>query len=148
MTLVYRAPTHYQFGAEYVRVNLEGHLRQEVINAATRKISWKGRLKSEGKIYEKHLIEHGHKWWPIKRAEQNFVRGVGNSSQWRLVVDSLCRTDVAFPEDGVPFAVILTLDDPEGQAPVFNDLRQALRASGVQIDDIRTAARIKPRGRT
>lgn len=108
MTLVYRAPTHYQFGAEYVRVNLEGHLRQEVINAATRKISWKGRLKSEGKIYEKHLIEHGHKWWPIKRAEQNFVRGVGNSSQWRLVVDSLCRTDVAFPEDGVPFAVILT----------------------------------------
>lgn len=149
MTLVYRTPTHYQFGAEYVRVNLEGHLRQEVVAPRTGKVGWKGRLKSEGKLYEKHLIEHGHKWWPIKRAEQTFpVKGVGASSQWRLVVDSLCRTDVAFPDDGVPFAVILTLDDPEGLAPVFSDVRQALRANGVKMDDIRTAARVRPRSRT
>lgn len=145
MTLAYRTPTHRQFGAEYVRVNLEAYLRQEQIDTSTGEVSWKGRLKSEGKIYERHLIEHGHKWWPIKRFEQTIPRGQGNSSQWRLVVDSLCRTDVEFPEGGVPFAVILSLDDPTGRAPVFNELRQTLRNSGARIADIRTAVRVDPR---
>jgi len=145
MTLAYRAPTHRQFGAEYVRVNLEAYLRQEHIDTTTGEVSWKGRLKSEGKIYERHLIEHGHKWWPIKRFEQTIPRGQGNSSQWRLVVDSLCRTDVEFPDEGVPFAVILSLDDPTGRAPVFNELRQTLRTSGARIADIRTAVRVGPR---
>lgn len=145
MTLVYRTPTHRQFGAEYVRVNLEAYLRQERINTETGEVSWKGRLKSEGKIYERHLIEHGHKWWPIKRFEQTIPRGQGNSSQWRLVVDSLCRTDVEFPDEGIPFAVILSLDDPTGRAPVFNELRQTLRNSGARIADIRTAVRVGPR---
>lgn len=145
MTLAYRTPTRRQFGAEYVRVNLEAYLRQEQIDRQTGEVSWKGRLKSEGKIYERHLIEHGHKWWPIKRFEHTMQRGQGNSSQWRLVVSSLCRTDVEFPNEGIPFAVILSLDDPTGHAPVFNELRLTLRNSGVQTADIRTALRVVPR---
>jgi hypothetical protein len=145
MTLAYRTPTHGRFGAEYVRVNLDAYLRQEQIDTTTGEVSWAGRLKSEGKIYEKHLLDHGRKWWPIKRFDQTFPRGKGNSSQWRLVVDSLCRTDVEFPDEGVPFAVIVTLDDPNGRAPVFNELRQTLRASGARIADIRTAVRVAPR---
>ena len=145
MTLAYRTPTHGRFGAEYVRVNVDAYLRQEQIDTTTGEVSWAGRLKSEGKIYEKHMLDHGRKWWPIKRFDQVFPRGKGNSSQWRLVVDSLCRTDVEFPDEGVPFAVILTLDDPTGHAPVFNELRQTLRTSGARIADIRTAVRVAPR---
>jgi len=145
MTLAYRTPTHGRFGAEYVRINVDAYLRQEQIDTTTGEVSWAGRLKSEGKIYEKHLLDHGRKWWPIKRFDQVFPRGKGNSSQWRLVVDSLCRTDVEFPDEGVPFAVILTLDDPTGHAPVFNELRQTLRTSGARIADIRTAVRVAPR---
>lgn len=142
LTLVYRTPTHRQFGAEYVRINVETYLRQEQIDLKTGEVSWKGRMKPEGKIYERHLIENGLKWWPIKRYEQVMTRGQGNSSQWRLVVDSLCRTDVEFPEEGVPFTVILSLEDPHEEAPVFNELRQTLRNSGAQISDIRTALRL------
>ena len=145
LTLAYRTPTHRQFGAEYVRVNMEAYLRQEHIDTNTGEVSWKGRLKSEGKIYERHLIEHGHKWWPIKRYEQALPKGQGNSSQWRLVIDSLCRTDVEFPAEGIPFAAVLSLDDPRGQAPVFDELRQTLRNSGAKIADIRTAQRVVPR---
>ncbi|WP_445147388.1 S8 family serine peptidase [Dyella sp. Tek66A03] len=145
LTLAYRTPTHRQFGAEYVRVNMDAYLRQEQIDTTTGEVSWKGRLKSEGKIYERHLIEHGHKWWPIKRYEQVMPKGQGNSSQWRLVVDSLCRTDVEFPVEGIPFAAILSLDDPRGEAPVFDELRQTLRNSGAKIADIRTAQRVVPR---
>jgi hypothetical protein len=145
LTLAYRTPTHRQFGAEYVRVNMGAYLRQEQIDTETGEVSWKGRLTSEGKIYERHLIEHGHKWWPIKRYEQAMPRGQGNSSQWRLVVDSLCRTDVEFPVGGIPFAAILSLDDPTGQASVFDELRQTLLSSGARIADIRTALRVTPR---
>jgi hypothetical protein len=48
------------------------------------------------------------------------------------------------PDDVVPFTAILTISDPERAQPVFNDLRQSLLALGVQIADIRTAARITP----
>ena len=60
----------------------------------------------------------------------------------RRVFDS---SNEDMPEHGVPFTAILTLYDPFGVQPVFNDLRQTLLALGVQIADIRTAARITPR---
>jgi hypothetical protein len=72
-------------------------------------------------------------------------RGVGESSNWRLSVNYLTRAGEEMPEDGVPFTAILTISDLEAVQPVFNDLRQTLTALGVQIADIRTAARITPR---
>lgn len=145
LTLVYKAPTDRRFGAEYVRINLDAYLRQEHINAESGEINWSGRLKSEAKLYERHLIESGHKWWPIKRYEAVFPKGVGSSSQWQLVVDALRRTDTAFPEEGIPFAVLLTIEDPTGTAQVFNEVRRTLQASGANIAGIRTAQQIKPR---
>lgn len=144
MTLAYRAMVDQNFGAEYVRVNLDAHLRQEVINEEG-EVGWKGQLKTEGKMYERKLIESAHKWWPVKRYDRTFPSGIGESSQWRLVVDSLCRTDTEFPPGGIPFSVILTIEDPAGDAPVFNELRQTLRSNGAQIGDLRTALRIAPR---
>lgn len=49
------------------------------------------------------------------------------------------------PEDGVPFTVLLTISDPQGEAPVFNDVRALLTRTGVRVEDIRTAARITTR---
>ena len=46
------------------------------------------------------------------------------------------------PAEGVPFTVLLTISDPKGEQPVFNDMRQMLNALGVRIEDIRTAARV------
>jgi hypothetical protein len=57
----------------------------------------------------------------------------------------LTRASEEMPTEGVPFTAILTIWDPERIRPVFNDLRQTLTALGVQIADIRTAARITPR---
>lgn len=145
LTLVYRAPTHRNFGAEYVRVNMDARLQQEVIDKVTGEVSWKGRLKAEGKLYERNLIEHGHKWWPIKRSECSSPRGQGASSQWKLVIDSLCRTDFEFPREGIPFTAILSLDDPRKKAAVFDEVRQALRNQGASLADIRTSQRVKPR---
>lgn len=140
LTLIYSPPIDRRYGAEFVLVNLDAWLRQEVIDSETGEISFKNRLKnSSDHGIEKERVAHGAKWWPVKRFNQTFPRGVGRSSQWRLVLESLCRSDYSIDDVGIPFSVVLTIADPEGEVDVFNQLRQQLGASGVQTEDIRVA---------
>src|SRR4029077_1128331 len=88
LTLAYRPPLDARFGSEFVRINLDAHLRQE------HQGNWKGRLKqilgSTGNgNTEAELIRHGLKWWPLKRYEKEFKTGVGSTSNWRLIVQSV-----------------------------------------------------------
>jgi hypothetical protein len=147
LTLVSSPPLDPRYGSEFVRINLEAALQQEQPDGR-----WEGRLdplylpgRSEIPVIEAELIEHGLKWSPVKVFAKTMPRGVGASSNWRLSVKYLTRAGEEMPDDGVPFTAILTISDPEGAQPVFNDLRQTLMALGVQIADIRTAARITPR---
>lgn len=147
LTLVASPPIDPRFGAEFVRVNIEAALQQEQSNGR-----WKGRLDAvylpggvDVPIVEAELIEHGMKWSPVKMYEKTFPKGVGPSSNWRLAIEYLTRSGEEMPDDGVPFTAILTISDPKGEQPVFNEMRQTLTAQGTQIADIRTAARITPR---
>lgn len=147
LTLVSTPPLDARFGAEFVRVNVNATLQQEQDSGR-----WKGRLEPlylpsarEGHAVEAELIEHDLKWSPVKVYEKTFPQGVGPSSNWRLFVDYLTRAGEMMPEGGVPFTAIVTISDPEGERPVFNDMRQSLQALGAIIADIRTAARITSR---
>lgn len=147
LTLVASPPVDPRFGAEFVRVNIEAALQQEQSNGR-----WKGRLDAvylpggaDSPIVEAELVEHGMKWSPVKMYEKTFPKGVGPSSNWRLAIEYLTRSGEEIPDDGVPFTAILTISDPRGEQPVFNEMRQTLTAQGIQIADIRTAARITPR---
>ncbi|MDO8272673.1 MAG: S8 family peptidase [Gammaproteobacteria bacterium] len=146
LTLVSTPPLDERFGSEFVRININASLQQE------QKRGWKGQLDSlhlpssrGAHAVEAELIEHDLKWSPVKIYEKVFPRGVGPSSNWRLFVEYLTRAGENMPEGGVPFTAILTISDPDGEKPVFNDMRQNLQAIGTQITDIRTAARITPR---
>ncbi|RUW18065.1 S8 family peptidase, partial [Mesorhizobium sp. M1E.F.Ca.ET.041.01.1.1] len=147
LTLVSTPPLDARFGSEFVRVNINATLQQQQADEG-----WEGRLdplylpsKRGGPAFEAELIEHDLKWSPVKVLEKEFPRGVGPSSNWRLYVDYVLRAGEVMPEEGVPFTAIVTISDPEGEMPVFNDMRQNLQALGAQISDIRTAARITPR---
>lgn len=147
LTLVSTPPLDSRFGTEFVRVNVEGALQQLQEDG-----KWKGRLDSlylpgqtEHPVQESSLVQHGLKWSPVKVYAKTMKYGVGKLSTWRLSVNYLTRAGEVMPDDGVPFTAILTISDPKGEQPVFNDLRQTLTALGVQIADIRTAARITPR---
>ena len=85
------------------------------------------------------------KWSPVKVYAKPISQGVGPSSNWRLFVEYLTRAGEVMPNGGVPFTAILTISDPKGEMPVFNDMRLSLQQFGVQIADIRTAARITSR---
>jgi hypothetical protein len=145
LTLTYRPPVDRGHSGEFVRVNLDAYLRQEVVDEDG-VVTFKGRLKDEGKrTLEKDLIAHGAKWWPVKTLAGNF-KGIGQSSQWRLVIDSLCRADFTLPAQGVPFSAVLSIADSDDEKPIFNEMRAQLQNNGVELADIKTAARNRLRG--
>jgi hypothetical protein len=141
ITTVYRPPIDRGYGAEFVLYNLDTWLRQAEVDEDTGDISYRNRLKSDAEHgIERERVTHGAKWWPVKRFAQTFKRGVGKSSAWRLYLEPLCRAEYTLPEDaGVPFCTVLTISDPTGVLNVFDQMRLSLRASGVQVDDIRVA---------
>jgi hypothetical protein len=153
ITLVYSPPLDPAFGAEFVRVNLEASLKQRQAEPSSdgsirfiNQIASRYLPKSTNlAIPEKALIDHGLKWWPVKQYESSFAEN-GISSQWRLEVTSLVRAEAQFPAEGVPFSVVLTLEDPDGSQPVFQEMRQWLQASTAVAQDVRTATRLRPRG--
>lgn len=152
ITLVYAPPLDPAFGAEFVRVNLEASLNQRQTE-----LSKDGRVRFLNQIDakflpkaaklavpEKALIDHGLKWWPSKQYLSNFdARGA--SSEWTLEVTSLVRAESQFPADGVRFAVLLTLEDPDGAKPVFQQFRQVLQTGGARAQDVRTMTRVRQR---
>lgn len=152
MTLVYAPPLDPAFGAEFVRVNLEASLRQRQNRrnqngqyGYTNQVDARYLPNSSGLgVPEKALITHGLKWWPSKQYSRN-LNERGETSEWRLEVTSLVRAEAEFPVAGVPFAVLLTIRDPDGAKPVFAEMRQSLQASRANAQDIKAAARLRPR---
>lgn len=152
ITLVYSPPLDPAFGAEFVRVNLEASLKQLQPDPHS-----DGRPRylnqidarylpgsAQRALPERALIDHGLKWWPSKQYASNFTDN-GSRSQWVLEVASLVRAEAQFPAEGVPFAVLLTLEDPDGTRPIFQQVRQDLQASRANAQDVRTAIRLRGR---
>lgn len=146
LTLVASPPLDAKFGAEVVRINLEAALQQQQPDG-----KWKGQLqpvylppKSPSHPIEAERIEHEFKWSPTK-AYARTMSGVGSSNVWRLSVNYLTRAREEMPSEGVPFTTILTIADPKGERPVFNEMRLELQRMGARIADIRTAARVTTR---
>lgn len=150
LTTVYRPPIDRDYGAEFVLVNIDPWLRQASIDKDTGEVTYSNRLKTNAEHgIEKSRVTHGAKWWPVKRFSQKFPRGVGTTSQWRLVLEPLCRSEFSLADGQViPFCAILTIADPKGEENIFNEVRSQLQSTGVEVADIRVALspQIRARG--
>ena len=125
---------------------MQAHLNQDGKNGGHASAGWLP-LKG-GKKKHKHeirLIAEALKWSPVKIYQWQSVKGKGRSTSWRLTVDHLSRDDDSMPAEGVPFTVLVTIADLDGQAPVFQEKRQSLQAQGIQLEQIQTAARVNAR---
>lgn len=153
-TLVYEPPIDRAYGAEFVRVNLDAKLQQRQLK--TRKDGLPSYLDRFDQAFlpktanqpalEKELINQGLKWWPTKRYRTHIpTDGIGEMSRWRIEVSATRRAETSFPKDGIPFSLVVTIRDPEGVQPVFQQLRRALQAGKVQLEELRTHQRIRPR---
>ena len=89
------------------------------------------------------MINVGLKWGTTKKYKFESRQGVGKSSSMRLVVDYESRENTIFPRDGIPFSVILTIRDPEGEKPIFYEMQNQLQTNGVTIANIQVATHVQ-----
>ncbi len=150
LTLVYDSVTDIRFGGEYCRVNIDAALQQNKYLTDEKKWAFRKNCDSiwEVKVgkdasYEKTQIEHGLKWWPVKKYHREIKTGVGKSQDWRLKIDSVERNGGEYPDDGISFCAILTIEDPKKEsANLFNEVRQELNSIGVEVKSVFVAPEI------
>ena len=116
------------FGEELVRENITAYLRAGTANGKK-----KGLMKfkfsdidDDEPAEEENLIKDSFKWNPIKvsQAKLTHKKIVGDVF---LEIEYLSREGMSPNYDGVPFAAILTISDPNGEAPVNREMKVAMR---------------------
>jgi hypothetical protein len=153
LTLTYTPPIDPDHREEAIRIQLEAFLHQEKLaDDATGEVVWESRLTHDAADVpqgmsktENYLIKTGLKWSPIKRYYVAMPQGRGNTSNWKLSLESLVRAGVGFPSDGVSFTLLLTISDPKAAAPVREEMRLDLQNRGLVLADITVAHRIRQR---
>ncbi len=150
MTLVYDPPLDPAFGAEFVRVNLDAALLQRQPGARK---DGKPRYADQVPAFdlpsptgmsppERALIDQGLKWWPVKRYRANFT-DKGAHTTWRLEVSAAARAETMYPEDGVPFSLVLTIEDPQRTKKIYQQFKQYIDTTRLGASDIRIRQRIR-----
>lgn len=131
-------------GWERVRVNLDGAIKQANANGTFNSKAEATHQFFSGFTYanERSLATELGKWFPLKSYGRSIQRGIGESADWRLDVNYLTRAGEAIPTQGIAFAAVLTIEDPDGEAPVFDEMRASLTSIGVSLSDLRTAVRV------
>lgn len=153
LTLAFTPPIDPDHREESIRIQLEAYLHQEYLkNSETGEVEWQSRLTHDASEVpqgmnktENYLIKTGLKWSPIKRYHAVMPNGRGNTSNWMLSLESLTRAAVNFPDDGVSFALLLTISDINQFAQVREEMRLDLQNRGLVLADITIAHRIRPR---
>ena len=144
LTLVYAPPISDAFESELVRVNLEATLQQ--LDPVKSKYEKQGTDTfaspdaAMGGAMERELIEDGLKWGIVKQVKFAPKRAVGKSSDWRIWLKYLLRSGEMFPEEGIPFSMIMTVSDSKLTAPVYQDMKIGLNSRQVLTSDIRQPA--------
>jgi hypothetical protein len=143
VTLSYTPPIDPDHREEAIRVQLEAFLHQEKLDEETGEVVWESRLTHDAADVpqgmsktENYLIKTGLKWSPTKRYNITMPEGRGNTSNWKLSLESLVRAGEAFPTDGVNFSLMLTISDLEAKAAVREEMRLDIQNRGLVLADI------------
>jgi hypothetical protein len=152
VTLCYTPPVDAAFDAECQRETHLYQLEEKTVDGELKqdpqpRLNHSDCALPEHLAYtERYLLESGLKWTPIKRYERNMPRGVGTRGEWRLALKAVSRAGASYPVEGVPFALIMTISDPKGEAPVYDEVRAEILRRGLRLEHITVAARVRVRG--
>lgn len=147
MTLVYDPPLDPSAGAEYCQVNIDVSLGT-FDRGPDGKPQHVGKIPLEpedyARLYERHLVEHGFKWSPVKVYRKRLQRTSG--TRWRLKLRAMYRAGIT-EAAAQNAALVVTLFDPKRQKPVYNDVVTAMARSGWATQDLQVDERIRARTR-
>lgn len=144
LTLVSRPTIDSSYGEELVRENITAYLRACDNNGNKRSLlsfAFSGIGADEARE-EENLIKDSFKWNPIKVSFAKLQRRkiIGDVF---LEIEYLSRDGVSSNFDGVPFAAVLTITDPQKVAHVNVDMKAQMQAIGIQLSNIQVAAQVK-----
>ena len=144
LTLVSRPSLDSSFGEELVRENITAYLRSSDVNGKKKGLmKYKfSNIDDDVPTEEENLIKDAFKWNPIKVSYAKLTRKKIIGDVY-LEIEYLSREGMPSNFDGVPFAAILTISDPKGEAPVNTEMKSAMQAIGVQLSDIQIATRAR-----
>jgi serine protease AprX len=130
ITLVYSPPVDSSFASEYCRTNVELSLGSYDVNPETGKAEHRGKVPLAPTdirhLYEKHRIEHGFKWSPVKAYRAIFPRGTAVDT-WRFTMSATQRAE-SFEANAPQRAIALvTLRSGDPSSQVYDE--------GVEIMD-------------
>ncbi len=156
LTLAHTPPVDAAFDAECQRAQLFAGLYQleekvtnegEIVADPRQRLNaCDNQLPAHLEYTERYLLESGLKWTPIKRYEKHMLRGCGTSSEWRLSLKGLTRAGAIYPEEGIRFALVLTISDTKKTAPIYEEVRAEILRRGLRLSDITVAQRVRARG--
>lgn len=124
LTAAYAPPLDSNFGAEYVRANLEvgfGTLDDGAFKGKVPMISEKG---AAG--FEQALIEHGGKWSPVKIHRKRFPKGVAGDT-WALNASLSLRAQNPALREPQKAYIIITLRSLDGDIQIHAQGIRAMR---------------------
>ncbi len=142
MTVVYSPLTDNRYKSEYCRTNVdvgmgnyelveddEGHTKREfnsVVPVAPKDLK---------KLYEKHQIENGFKWSPVKAYYAKFPQGKGIET-WRLRMKVTRRAELDMPDQPQRATLLLTIRANTSDLPVYNETIRTMNQAGWVTADI------------
>lgn len=155
MTVAFSPARGSQWGTEYCETHIDASLgvfyRRKSRKTGKTRTEYKGLVppehKNPGQLYESFQIAHLRKWAPVR----TFFGSLGpkgvRGDRWRLKVRLLSRHGIEeMTLKSQPFALIVTVADPEKTAPVYDEMARKIRSRfRIQNLTIRATTRIRAR---
>ena len=90
-------------------------------------------------FWEKDQVKELRKWAPVRTFHANFGEKGEPGERWRLKLQLLSRHEKAQEQmKAQPFALIITINDPENTVLVYDQMVEAIRLRGrFSIEDLR-----------
>lgn len=151
MTVAYSPITDMRYKSEYCRTNVDVGMGSHVLvedddGNTKRKFTSVVPVapKDLKQLYEKHQIENGFKWSPVKAYYAKFPQGVGIDT-WRLKMKVTRRAELDMPGQPQRATLLLTIRANTPDQPVYNDAIKAMNQTGWITHDIDEHIRIEGR---
>ena len=157
MTVAFAPTRGARWGTEYCETHINAHfgVYHEQVSRSTGEVTTRFRglvppeHKNRGVLYESYQVSQLRKWAPV-RTYYGLLGDKGEKGlRWRLKLQLLTRHGIDNEESlkPQPFSVVITIADPKGKAPVYDEMsRMVLNRYQSQNIAVRAAARVQTRG--
>lgn len=155
MTVAFAPIRGSRWGSEYCETHIDAsfgvYYKKKSRKTGIVSTEYKGLVppehKNPGILYESYQVANLRKWAPVRTYHGDLGRNGTRGERWRLKVRLLTRHGVDVRDEKPrpqPFSLILTIADPTGQAPVYDEMTRSI-ANRFQSQSLtlRASARVR-----